>query len=437
MKKNKYENEQPKPLKLRHACYLGKYRLDKRLAIGGSGEVWKARDSIEGTWGALKIPLAGEKGLRDHKTLLKEVRLVAKLRHDNILPIKNADIIDGHLVVARELSAGTLEDCTKPMAPKRLLWIIEQVLKGLCFAHNNRVVHCDVSPSNIFLFNQGRAMLGDFGISLQIKGKMKTVDDFGTPGYVAPEQAYGRPTYRSDCFSLALIIYQYITGVLPRWPFNWPPKGYERLRKKTSLNFVKLMRKALSVEPGNRFANACRMLDAMHEAMPKVLRSPSIPEVSQKKDWKKIRRQNYLRKYKRTLPDMYKCHACGEPVSERMLFCPWCGTKQKPRKIYTRYNYACPRCGRGVLAEWRFCPWCYGAGFSSVSEKKTPGIRYQKLCRYCGGGLLRFMRYCPSCRRKVNRNWHVRPFPEVCTRCNWPVDSSFWNHCPWCAQSLF
>ncbi len=60
---------------------------------------------------------------------------------------------------------------------------------------------------------------------------MKTVDDFGTPGYVSPEQAYGRPTYQSDCFAVGLILYEFITDVLPRWPFRWPLRGQKRFRR--------------------------------------------------------------------------------------------------------------------------------------------------------------------------------------------------------------
>ncbi|MHC4468753.1 MAG: protein kinase domain-containing protein, partial [Planctomycetota bacterium] len=93
------------------------------------------------------------------------------------------------------------------------------MLDGLSYAHQKRIVHCDVTPGNIFLFPNGRAAIGDFGIGILIEGRMKTIDDYGTPGYVAPEQAFGKPTYRSDCFSVALILYEFLTGVLPRWPF--------------------------------------------------------------------------------------------------------------------------------------------------------------------------------------------------------------------------
>ena len=159
-------------LRLTQGRRLGKYRLAKCLGEGGSSEVWKARDSVEGIWVALKIPLIGVNGQRDNQVLLREIRLVAKLRHPHIMPVKNADIINGHAVIATELSVGTLADCSTPMSPRRIVFIIAQILDGLAHAHHKRMVHCDVTPGNIFLFSNGRAAIGDFGIGLKVKGRM-------------------------------------------------------------------------------------------------------------------------------------------------------------------------------------------------------------------------------------------------------------------------
>ena len=417
---------------------LGKYRLEKRLGIGGSCEVWKAKDCVEDISVALKIPQVGLNGERDNQNLFREIRLVARLRHPHIMPVKNADIINGYAVLATELSVGTLADRSKPMSARRIISIISQVLDGLAYAHRNRLVHCDVTPSNMFLFPDGRAALGDFGICLRLKGRMATVDDFGTPGYVAPEQAYGRPTYRSDCFSAGLILYEYITGFLPRWPFRWPLRGYKRLRERTSLAFVKFMRKALAVDPGPRFANAEQMLTAMLEAAPKSLREALVVKSEDKKksDWRQIRREAFIKRYSKVFPVIFRCVQCSEPIAESMLICPWCGSQRNRFDDNSQFSYICPRCHKGVLPEWRFCPWCYGPGFRAPSSVRSSGVRYQARCKYCGGKLMRFMRYCPWCRRKVRSAWQVRLFPEVCSQCGWSVDSTFWNYCPWCRQNL-
>jgi serine/threonine protein kinase len=425
-------------LDLKTGQRLGKYRLAKYLGEGGSCEVWKARDTVESIWVALKIPLADVYGKRDNQALLREIRLVAQLRHPHIMPVKNADIIGGQAVLATELSFGTLDDCSRPMSVRRIILIAAQVLDGLAYAHRKRMVHCDVTPGNIFLFPNGRAALGDFGIGLKLKGRMRTVDDFGTPGYVAPEQAYGRPTYRSDCFAVGLILYEYLTGVLPRWPFRWPPKGCKRLRERTSLAFVGFLKQALAVDPDKRFASAERMRSALLQAVPKKLKLASFVKSSRRKklDWQKMRRIAFIKRYGTVVPVIFRCVDCGEPIAESMVLCPWCGSDRNRFDANTPFSHVCTRCHRGVLPEWRFCPWCYGPGFASPAEKHTTGTRYHSRCKHCGGKLMRFMRYCPWCRRKVRRPWHVRPFPEICTNCGWSLDSTFWNYCPWCKQSL-
>lgn len=420
------------------AMRLGKYRLEKPLGTGGSCEVWKAKDCVEDITVALKIPLVGVNHKRDNQALFHEIRLVAQLRHPHIMPVKNADIINGHVVLATELSVGTLADRSKPMSVRRILSIMSQVLDGLACAHSHRLVHCDVTPSNIFLFPDGRVALGDFGISLRFKGRMETVDDFGTPGYVAPEQAYGRPTYRSDCFAAGLILYEYITGFLPRWPFRWPPRGHKRLREKTSLAFVRFMRQALTVDPARRFVHAGQMLAALREAAPRFLQNGPVlnPRQSKKPDWRQMRREAFVKRYGRIFPTLLRCTKCGEPIAESMLGCPWCGTGRNRFDSRSQFSHICRRCHKGVLPDWRYCPWCYGAGFRSPSSVRSRGVRYRARCKCCGGKLMRFMRYCPWCRRKVRQRWRVRPFPETCCRCGWSVDSAFWNYCPWCKQSL-
>ena len=425
--------------KLHKGMFLGKYRLTKRLGVGGYCEVWKARDLVERIWVALKIPNLNSAGKRDNRAVLHEVSLISKLRHPHIMPLKNADIIGSHAVLATELSVDTLADRTRPMSPRRILSIIYQVLDGLAYAHQHRLVHCDVTPGNIFLFPDGRAALGDFGIGLEFKGRMVTIDDYGTPGYVGPEQAYGRPTYRSDCFAVGLILYEYLTGILPRWPFQWPLRGHERIQEKCNLAMLRFLKKALAVDPHKRFDNADEMLSAMSEAMPETLKNGLGKRLTLRRrpNWRQVRREAFINSYGRSFPAIFGCIQCGEPISESMLICPWCGSSRNRFDSRSKFNYICTRCHRGVLAEWRFCPWCYGPGFKSPSSVRTAGVRYNSRCGHCRRPLMRFMRYCPWCRRKVTKPWQVRPFPEICNHCKWSIDSGFWNYCPWCKQLLF
>ena len=424
--------------KLTRGKMLGKYRIQKLLGQGGFCQVFKARDTVEGVWVALKTPQINNGVEPDNKAILREVKLVAKLRHKNIMPLKNADIIDNRAVLATELCVATLADGSKPMTVKRIVPIIAQVLNGLAYAHRRKLVHCDVTPGNIFLFPDGRAAIGDFGISLYHKGKIKTSDDYGTPGYIAVEQAFGKPSYRSDCFAAALILYEYLTGFLPRWPFKWPFRGMNRLREKCSGREIGFLRKALQVNPDKRFVNADAMLKAMMQVYPDLVCN-AIGKARPKNsriDWRKTRRQAFLTRYGQTLPAKFSCVNCSEPIAETMLICPWCGSNKNCFDDRTAFSHVCPNCHKGVLPEWKFCPWCYTAGFKSPGESVSPGHRYHSKCKHCKGKLMRFMRYCPWCHRKVKQKWHIQPFPEVCSRCDGPIDSDFWNHCPWCKLKL-
>ncbi len=412
---------------------IGKYRLSRKLGEGGSGTVWKARDTVEGIWVALKIPTPRLDGTIDEDSVRKEIRLVASLRHPNIMPIKNADVVDGRIVLATELSVGTLADRHRPMMPYRILGIMKQVLEALSHAHAQRVVHCDVTPGNIFLFPDGRVALGDFGISRQQRGRVVTMDEFGTPGYVAPEQAYGKPTFSSDCFAAGLIIYEYITGHLPRWPFEWPMRGIDRLRERTNWSLIRLLRRTLDISPRRRFGNADEMLQALVTAVPELSAGSGLSRRGAKvPDWRRVRREAFRAKYGRVLDPEFDCVSCGELISEIMDACPWCGEVDNRFEHASAFPQYCPDCRKGVLPEWRYCPWCYGSGFAKAADRRRADRRYKSKCRHCDGRLMPFMKYCPWCRRKIQRPWRVHPFPEHCARCKNSIDTSFWSFCPWC-----
>jgi serine/threonine-protein kinase len=90
---------------------------------------------------------------------------------------------------------------------------------------------------------------------------------------MAPEQAMGRPSTRSDVFSLGLILYRMLSGRWPVYPFKWPPPGALRLRRKrVHPDIIRLLKKSMSHNPRDRFADAARMSAAWQAAMPQALR---------------------------------------------------------------------------------------------------------------------------------------------------------------------
>ncbi len=250
---------------------LGKYRIEKRLSEGGFATVYQAYDTIEGQHVALKVP----HGNHFDETLLKdfrhEVRMSARLEHPNILPIKDASIIDDHLVIAFPLGQRSLADrLQKRISLVTALSLAEQILDALAYAHQNRVVHCDVKPENMVLFNGDYLRLADFGIA-KLAFKTLKGSGTGTMGYMAPEQAMGKPSLRSDVFSAGLILYRMVAGVWHEWPYEWPPAGIKKARAKLHPDFLLFLKKAMEPNPRDRFRDAEHMRNAFIRLKAKVL----------------------------------------------------------------------------------------------------------------------------------------------------------------------
>jgi serine/threonine-protein kinase len=239
---------------------IGKYRIERLLSEGGFAAVYRAMDTVEGVRVALKIPYDAfltEELLDDFR---HEVRVAARLEHPNILPLKNAAFIDKHFVIAFPLGERTLADrLQKRISFRTALDYGEQLLQAVAYAHRQRIIHCDIKPENIVLFQGDRLRLGDFGIA---KVAHKTVQGrgTGTVGYMAPEQAMGHPSQRSDVFSIGLILYRMLTSEWPTWPYAWPPPGYHRLRGRAHVDLIALIRRAIDPDPRRRFQSAEQML---------------------------------------------------------------------------------------------------------------------------------------------------------------------------------
>lgn len=250
---------------------LGKYRVERKVGSGGFSTVYAAYDTIEGIRVALKIPheiYVTEDLLENFK---KEVRLVAKLDHPNILQLKDANMIEGRLVVVTLLGSRTLEErLKKRVSVERAYDYASQLVSAVAYAHRNRLIHCDIKPENIILFDD-HLRLGDFGIA---KVSLNTIQGSGTGtvGHIAPEQAMGRPSARSDVFSVGLIIYRMLTGYWPEYPFDWPFRGANQLRRKSVYpDMIALIRKCLAARPNDRFGDALKLQKAFEEVLPKSL----------------------------------------------------------------------------------------------------------------------------------------------------------------------
>ena len=256
---------------LRARQKLGKYRIERKLATGPRASVYQAYDTIHGIKVALKIP---EPSIMDDEFLdefRREARLSAKMEHPNVLPVQNACFIDGYFVIAMSLGVETLASrLTRRMSTQTALDYTKQALAAVAHAHTRKIIHCDVKPENFIIFDTNRLRLTDFGFSKVALRTLRKGSGSGTVGYLAPEQALGRPMFQSDVFALGLVVYRMFSGQLPEWPHEWPLPGYSRIRGKLRPRVLAWLRKSMELRPQERYRSAVTMQRAFDQIHAKV-----------------------------------------------------------------------------------------------------------------------------------------------------------------------
>jgi len=426
---------------------LGKYRLIRRVGEGGYSEVWRATDTVEGIPVALKMPYRPAADSRVLEDFRHEARILAQLDHPNILRLKNADIIEGRLVLAYELGAESLDE--RMLRRYRTPWalgVIRQLLEALGAAHEKKIIHRDVKPENIVLFPGERVRLGDFCIARLADATLTRDSSAGTLGFMAPEQAYGRPALASDVFAAGMVLYQLLSGQLPAWPFEWPYPGHESLAGRVPGEMVSVIRKATAFQPRGRYPDAKRMLAAFDYALSKFRRL----EAERKKGrrarrgplrrlprWEEVRVRDFEKRFRRRFGLSCECRKCGHPIGEAMSFCPWCGTDDNSFRETTSHPSYCPECERGVRLEWKYCPWCFNGRFADARQRPHSDPRYTERCANpdCPDRrMMPFMRYCPWCKTKAKRPPKPQEGEKTCPHCRWPVPQGFWKFCAWCGK---
>jgi serine/threonine-protein kinase len=424
-----------KAKRLRVGQRVGKYKLLRRIGDGAFGVVYRARDEIEGVHVALKIHERTEDVSDILHFFKKEIQLLSRVDHRNILKLKNADIFEGRLYIVSELGKGSLEEkrsITVPFA----VGVLRQMLDALIEVQKHNIVHRDIKPGNIILFPDNVVKLGDFGIAKVLQRAGQSIGtDAGTRGYFAPEQIYGHPSFASDIFSLGLVFYEMVTGALPRWPFQWPFEGKEKFNRRVDARLRQVIRKALEFEEGDRYPDALTMAKALSQALEK---KPNGNSRRRMMPWRKYRELEFSTKYSNILDLKFKCCKCAGPISEYMMYCPWCGTDKNSFKGLTSFPTVCARCEHGVKDEWDYCPWCYRKKFSWVDVWVTSDKRYIKNCpnRRCGERkVMRWMRYCPWCHTKL-RPWIHHQLDGRCKKCRWSVAADYWDYCAWCGEGI-
>jgi hypothetical protein len=206
---------------------IGRYEVRKELGRGTMGVVYEARDPVLDRTIALKTigasSLSGAERKRYEKRFLAEARAAARLSHPGIVVVHDVgrDASTGLLYIALErLEGETLAsriESGRPLDWREALRLVSRVAEALHHAHAQGVVHRDVKPANVMVLRSGEPKIMDFGIARVDASHLTSPGElFGTPLYMAPEQALGRPAdARSDLFSLGTIAYTLLTGRAP------------------------------------------------------------------------------------------------------------------------------------------------------------------------------------------------------------------------------
>ncbi len=256
------------------AAIADRYVIDRVVGRGGMGTVYLARDIKHGRQVAIKAVSPERLASVGSASFLREIRLTARLQHPHILPLLDSGEVGGWCYyVTPFIRGGSLRDLldrNRKLSVKETLEIVREVAGALKYAHDNRVVHCDIKPENI-LISEGHAVLADFGLSKALYGdghswRAETTNSGGTPAYVSPEQASGdRLDNRSDVYSLACVVYEMLSG---SQPFDGPTEMAvisKRFRHRTPdiravashvpVGAAAVIRRALSVDSHRRYAS--------------------------------------------------------------------------------------------------------------------------------------------------------------------------------------
>jgi tetratricopeptide (TPR) repeat protein/TolB-like protein len=206
--------------------HIADHEILHEIARGGMGVVYQAREPNSGRIVALKCVLVCESdGDHAEARFRREAETAARLEHPNIVPIYHVgETADGFpYYTMKYASAGSLLQARHPLLehPRQSAALIMKVARAVHYAHEQGVLHRDLKPGNILLDSHGEPLVSDFGLARceAVSSYLtRSLSSFGTPGYIAPEQADGpaaRLTPAADVYSLGAILFELLTGRTP------------------------------------------------------------------------------------------------------------------------------------------------------------------------------------------------------------------------------
>jgi len=254
--------------------WVGKYRLLQKIGEGATSRVYQALHPALNRLVATKMlshTLVYDTSFRDR--FLQEARTIAGLVHPNIVQIFDTEAAYATYFIVMELVSGT--DLSKLLKKRRILApaeatdILRQMATALSYAHDQGIVHRDVKPANCAVDKTGRVKLMDFGIARRIQKnpsqkRAKVVE--GTPRYLAPEAAVGKPVDgRADIYSLGIMAFEMVTGRVPFYSetvrellqmhVRKAPPDIDRIRSGLPEGLTRFIKGALVKRPDERLTD--------------------------------------------------------------------------------------------------------------------------------------------------------------------------------------
>ncbi|HMQ54272.1 MAG TPA: serine/threonine-protein kinase, partial [Anaerolineae bacterium] len=263
------------------------YRLDKLLGHGGMARVYRGFDVRLKRWVAIKVIDTPFQAHSEYiKRFEREAQAIAQLEHPNIVSIYRYGEVDTVLYIAMRFIEGSPLDALLrvyradqdfiPFAEAEQL--IQQICRALDYAHSRGVIHRDIKPANILIDREGNAVLSDFGLAL-LTSEGTRGEIFGTPHYIAPEQAMSSADVvpQSDLYAVGVIMYEMFTGQVPftaQDPLDVallhmtePPPPPRAIRPELSPALEAVILKALAKKPAERYPNGRTLGQALRQAL--------------------------------------------------------------------------------------------------------------------------------------------------------------------------
>jgi serine/threonine protein kinase len=265
------------------AALSQRYDILAEAGHGSMGNVYKARDRETGEIVALKLlkpEIASDQSMMER--FKNELLFARKITHKNVCRVHEFNRIGGIAYTSMEFVEGeslrSVLNRFGGLPPRKAIDLVGQICSGLKEAHAQGIVHRDLKPENVMIDAQGNVKIMDFGIARSMEALTRLTGSMvGTPAYMAPEQVGGKPVdYRTDIYSLGLIMYEVFTGTQAFHADNAVAVALKQMREapvppheiepSISAPVERAILKCLEKEPPRRFQSIADLEAALRTA---------------------------------------------------------------------------------------------------------------------------------------------------------------------------